>query len=45
MIESNNCCVCCGRIIPEGFQYCRQCYEDNEQMMAVKTMAEKKKET
>lgn len=25
MIEYNNCCVACGKIIPEGRQVCSQC--------------------
>lgn len=25
MIETNNCCVCCGEIIPDGTQYCPLC--------------------
>ena len=25
MIEANNCCVCCGEIIPDGTQYCPLC--------------------
>lgn len=35
LIEENNTCVCCGKIIPEGFQYCHNCYEDYEQIVAV----------
>lgn len=35
LIEENNTCVCCGKIIPEGFQYCHNCYENYEQIVAV----------
>lgn len=35
LIEENNTCVCCEKIIPEGFQYCHNCYEDYEQIVAV----------
>lgn len=42
MLEENNCCVCCGAIIPEGLQCCRQCYEDIEQMVAIKEYIAKK---
>lgn len=31
MIEKNNCCVSCGRIIPEGYQVCYSCWKDDEQ--------------
>lgn len=36
MIEENNCCVCCGAIIPEGRMCCSRCYDDYEQMKAIK---------
>lgn len=29
MIEANNCCICCGEIIPEGIQYCSSCMNEN----------------
>lgn len=28
-IEGNNCCVCCGAIIPEGRQICARCENEN----------------
>jgi len=42
MMEENNCCVCCGTIIPEGLQCCRRCYEDMAQMEAIKEYMAKK---
>lgn len=42
MIERNNCCVCCGNIIPEGWQYCGNCYEDAAQIISIKKYMQKK---
>ena len=44
MIENNNCCVCCGNIIPEELQYCDNCYEDAAQMLYIKKYTQKKNE-
>lgn len=42
MIEENNCCVCCGAIIPEGMICCKECYMNEEQQNAInKYMAQK----
>ncbi len=42
MIEANNLCVCCGKVIPEGFQYCLECNEDIDQLQAIAAWSKKK---
>lgn len=32
----NNKCVCCGALIPEGVQYCSNCYVEGEKKMKTK---------
>lgn len=44
MIEQNNCCVICGKIIPEGTQFCSNCFADIMEETITKTMDSERNE-
>jgi hypothetical protein len=44
IIEGNNCCVCCGTIIPEGYQVCLRCRDNNGQVHILTGNAQKVRE-